>query len=72
MQHIIVSYNNAFRIMHSLSMRCSAILMFISFGNDICNTRIRKCMYSLMRRIPASTNKNIEYMALFITPLYGA
>ena len=47
MQHCIVSYNNAFRIMHSLPMRCSACLMFVTSGCDCCNTRIGKSMYSL-------------------------
>ncbi len=60
MQHFIVSYNNAFRIMHSLSMRCSASLMFVSSHTDCCNTRFRKCMYSFMSRISASTNNIVE------------
>ena len=34
MQHFIVSYNNAFRIMHSLLMRCSACLMSAISGRD--------------------------------------
>ena len=64
MQHFIVSYNNAFRIMYSRSMRCSASVMFVSSGTDCCNTSFRKCMYSLMCRISASMNnivQSIEY-----------
>ena len=58
MQHFIGSYNKAFRIMHSVSVRCSASLMFVSSGTDWCNTRFRKCMYSLMCRIAASMTRN--------------
>ena len=32
MHHFIVSYNNAFRILHGLPMRCSASGMFASSG----------------------------------------
>ena len=70
MQHFVASYKNVFRIMHSLSMRCSASLMFVSSGTNCCNTRFRKCMYSLMCRISVSTNnivQSIEYSDVYNT-----
>ena len=69
-QYFIASYNNAFRIMHNLSMRCSASLMFVSSGTDCCNTILRKCLYNLMCRISASMNKfvqSIEYSGVYNT-----
>ena len=57
MQHFIVSYHNAFRILHNLPMRCSASFIFATAVIDNCNlTRIRKCIYSLMTRLSTSTN----------------
>ena len=41
MHHFIVSYNNAFRILHGLPMRCSASGMFASSGVNSCQTLIR-------------------------------
>ena len=38
MQQFNVYYNNAFMIMHGLSMRCCARLMFVSSGIDCCNS----------------------------------
>ena len=68
MQHFFVSYDNAFRIMHSRSMRCSVSLIFASSGTDCCNTRFRKCMCSLMCRTSAFTNnivQTIEYSDVY-------
>ena len=43
--HFIVSYNNAYRILHNLPMRCSAILYVCVFSNTcLC---VRKCIFSL-------------------------
>ena len=47
MHHFIVSYNNAFRILHGLPMTCSASGMFASSGVNSCQTLIRRCVYSL-------------------------
>ena len=47
--------------MHSVFMGHSAAsTMFVSSGTDCCYTRLRKCMYSLMCRILASTNSIVE------------
>ena len=54
MHHFIVSYNNAFRILHGLPMRCSASGMFASSGVNSCQTLIRRCVYSLQCRLHAS------------------
>ena len=69
-QHFIVSCNNAFRIMHSLTMfRRSASLMFVSSGTDCCNTRFRKCMYNLMCSKNSTNNivQSIEYSNVYNT-----
>ena len=50
-------------ITHSLSMRCNASLMFANSDTDCCNTMFRKCMYSLMCRISASTNNIVQSFA---------
>ena len=60
MQHFIVSYNNTFRILHNLSMRCSASFMFATVVVGSCKTRIRKCIYSLINRMSTSTNLIIQ------------
>ena len=36
LKRFIVAYNNAFRIMHGLSMRCSASFMFANARVDSC------------------------------------
>ena len=46
MHHFIVSYNNAFIILHGLSMRCSASGMFASSGVNSCQTLIRRSVYN--------------------------
>ena len=40
MRQFIVSYNNSFRILRSLPMRCSASAMFASSNVDSCQARI--------------------------------
>ena len=46
MSRFIVSYNNAFRILHNLNMRCSASFMFANAVVDSCSTYIRKSIFS--------------------------
>ena len=36
MQYFIVSYDNPFMITHTLSMKCSASLMYVSSDTDWC------------------------------------
>ena len=60
MHHFIVSYNNAFRILHGLPMRCSASGMFASSGVNSCKTLIRRCVYSLQCRLHASLNLIVD------------
>ena len=72
MQHFIVYYNNAFRIVHSLSMRCSVRLIFHSSDIYCCISKFRIYMYSQMHRISASTNnivQSIEYSDVYNTSL---
>ena len=64
MKQLVVAYNNAFRIMHRLPMRCSASLMFANVRViDSCEARIRKCIYSIMERSSTSTNYVITRVA---------
>ena len=51
LKRFIVAYNNAFRIMHSLSMRCSTSFMFANARVDSCQARIVECTHSIMCRI---------------------
>ena len=44
-RNFIVSYNNAYRILHNLPMRCSAGFMFANAVVDNCTTRVRKCIF---------------------------
>ena len=44
-RHFIVSYNNAYRILHNLTMRCSASFMFANAVVDNCTTRVRKMYF---------------------------
>ena len=66
MSHFIVSYNNAFRILHNLHMRCSASFMFANavVDSNCCSTCIRKNMFSLMSRLNTSTNDNCAEIPL--------
>ena len=56
MRQFIVSYNNSFRIVRSLPMRCSASAMFASSNVDSCQARIRRSIYSLRCRLDVSSN----------------
>ena len=56
MHHLIVSYNNAFTILHGLPMRCRASDMFARSGVNSCQTSIRINVYSLQFRLHASLN----------------
>ena len=56
MSRFIVSYNNAFRFLHNLHMRCSASFMFANVVVDSCSTCIMKSIFSLMSRLNTSTN----------------
>ena len=56
----IVSYNNAFRILHNLHMRCSASSMFANAVVDSCSTCIRKSIFSLMMRLNTSINVIVQ------------
>ena len=60
MHHFIVSYNNAFRILIGLPMRCSASGMFASSGVNSCQTCIRRSVYSLQCRLHASLNSIVH------------
>ena len=59
-RHLIVSYNNAYRILHNLPMMCSASFMFANLVVDNCTTRVRQCMFSLLGRITTSTNVVVQ------------
>ena len=56
----IVSYNNAFRILHYLHMRCSASSMFANAVVDSCSTCIMKSIFSLMSRLNKSSNVIVQ------------
>ena len=56
MRQFIVSYNNSFRILHGLPMRCSASGMFATANVDSCQTRFRRSVSSLRGRLDASCN----------------
>ena len=61
-RHFIVSYNNAYRILHNLPMRCSASFMFGNavVDNKFCTTRVRKRIVSLLGRLTSSTNVIVQ------------
>ena len=50
----MVAYNNSYRILNRLPMRCSASGMFATDNVDSCTCVIRKSMFSLMTRIALS------------------
>ena len=67
-RHLIVSYNNAYRILHNLPMRCSASFMFANAAVDkllyYAATRVRKCIFfSLLGRLTTSTNVIVQSIA---------
>ena len=51
-----VAYNNSYRILNKLPMRCSASGMFATDNVNSCTCVIRKSIYSLTTRIFTSTN----------------
>ena len=55
-QQFKVSYNNSYRILNRLPMRCSASNMFANGNVNSCACVLRKSIYSLMTRIHASLN----------------
>ena len=56
MNRFIVSYNNSFRILRGLPMRCSASGMFAASKVDSCQTIIRRSIFSLRSRLGVSCN----------------
>ena len=56
MRQFIASYNNSFRILRNLPLRCSASAMFASPNVDSCQARIRRSIYSLRCRLEVSFN----------------
>ena len=56
----IVAYNNSYRILNRLPMRCSASGMFASDNVNSCTCVIRKSIYSLTTRIFKSTNPIVK------------
>ena len=59
-QQFKVAYNNSYRILNRLPMRCSASNMFALF---FCACVLRKSIYSLMTRIHASLNPIVNSIA---------
>ena len=55
-RHFIISYNNAFRIIHNLKVRCSASIMFVRARINSGKMQIRMKMYSLLSRLYSSEN----------------
>ena len=60
MSRFIVSYNNSFRILHNLNMRCSSSFMFANAVVDSCSTCIMKSIFSLMNRLNTFTNAIVQ------------
>ena len=58
--HFNVSYNNAFRMLHTLHRRCSASCMFANVVVDSCSSCIRKSIFSLMCQLNTSTNVIVQ------------
>ena len=56
----IVAYNNSYRILNRLPMRCSASGMFASDKINSCTSVIRKSINSLTTRIFKSTNPIVK------------
>ena len=56
----IVAYNNSYRILNRLPMRCSASGMFASDNVNSCTCVIRKSIYSLTTRLFKSTNPIVK------------
>ena len=56
MRQFILSYNDSFRILRRLPMKCSASAMFASSNVDSWQARIRRSIYSLRCRLDVSFN----------------
>ena len=63
-QHFTVTYNNSYRILNRLPMRCSATHMFAIANVNSCKYVTRKAVYSLMTRIDKSLNPIIQAIAI--------
>ena len=55
-----VAYNNSYRILSRLPMRCSASGMFATDNVNSCTCVIRKSIFSLMTRIASSLNPIVK------------
>ena len=60
MRNCIVSYNNAFRIMHCLPIRCSSSRMFAESNVDSCQAQISISIHSLQSRLAISPNVSVR------------
>ena len=56
-RHFVVSYNNTYRILHSLPRSCSASFMFANADVDNCTTHVRTIIFSLLGRLTTSTKQ---------------
>ena len=56
----MVAYNNSYRILNRLPMRCSASGMFATDNVNSCTCVIRKSIFSLMTRIALSLNPIVK------------
>ena len=59
-RHFIVSYNNAYGILHNLPMRCSASFIFANAVVNNCTTRVGKFIFSLLGRLTKWTNVIVQ------------
>ena len=63
-QQFVVAYNNSYRMLNRLSVRCSASHMFATANVNSCKCVIRKGIFSLMTRIDKSLNPIIQNIAI--------
>ena len=63
-QQFVVAYNNFYRILNRLPMRCSASPMFATANVNSCKCVIKKAIQSLMTRIDKSLNPIIQNIAI--------
>ena len=59
-RRFIVAYNNAYRILHRLPMRCSASFMFAINNVKSCKCLIRRAIFSMKTRVYESINNIIQ------------
>ena len=62
-KHFIVAYNNSYRILNRLLMRCSGSHMFAAASVNSCKCVTSNAIYSLMTRIDKSLNPIIQAIA---------